>query len=173
MENENDMDDDLSLVIETLAGGASLIAEECAITGDVVLQGSAKVDGTVEGSITITNDQAILYISQNGKVKGEVRAAHVYIEGAVDGVVHAGTVTVAGVLNGDLYYTTALVVKNGAEIKGKIDKGVQEEQQADSTSGRVAGGNRQRPMILTQPKGANRQFQQVSPEVAAHAGAAT
>lgn len=120
--NASTADEDLNNIFETLSQGATLIAPECEIEGNLVLHGNISVDGHVVGSVTVDNPDAVLYVSESGEVTGELRAATVYVAGRVKGTVHAAIVTIAGSVDGDIHYTGTLSVKPGADIRGKIDK---------------------------------------------------
>lgn len=114
------IDADLAEAFKLMQAGASLFLEDCTFKGDLVLNSSAKIDGTVEGAVTINNNEAILYISPTGKITGEVRAARIYIDGAVNGVVQADEITVAGKFEGELHYKNNFIVKSGADVRGSI-----------------------------------------------------
>lgn len=114
--------------------GFSVFLKDCTFKGDLVLNSSAKIDGTVEGAITINNNDAILYISPTGRIAGEVRAARIYIDGAVNGVVSGDEITVAGKFEGELHYKNNFIVKSGADVRGSIVR--YDESETKPTQGR-------------------------------------
>lgn len=124
----NKMSKELAEIHEILKTGASLISEGCEFKGDLTLNGNAVIEGVVNGTITINNRDAVLYVSSTGMIVGEVIAATLYIDGGMNGTVHAGKITVAGKFDGDLHYRDCFVVKAGADITGTIGRDIRVEE---------------------------------------------
>jgi len=63
-------------------GDITLIASECQITGSIIINGNARIDGKVEGSVQATGD---LIIGTSGYLKADIEANTVSIAGEVHG----------------------------------------------------------------------------------------
>ena len=63
----------------------TLIAEGTTIRGDIEFNGGLHMDGAVEGSITAQGAQAVLTVSEKGRVSGEIRTPNAVINGQVKG----------------------------------------------------------------------------------------
>src|SRR5690554_6169968 len=64
-------------------GGKTIIAEGCAINGEISnLQGSLHVDGHIEGIVETSFDVSI---GHNGSISGMVKARSVFLSGELDG----------------------------------------------------------------------------------------
>jgi cytoskeletal protein CcmA (bactofilin family) len=100
----------------------SLIAVGTSIRGDVVFSGRLHVDGTVEGSLHGQGEHAILTLSCNAKISGEIAAPHVIINGVVNGDVCATErleLASGARVDGNVYYKV-MEMSAGAQINGKI-----------------------------------------------------
>jgi cytoskeletal protein CcmA (bactofilin family) len=107
----NNGPDKVSVLGPTLVFKGELIAEE-----DLVLK------GRVEGSIKHT---ASLKISQEGSVKGNIKAVSITVEGAVDGDLFGSesvTVQESAKVTGNIYSRKVSLIE-GARFKGSIDMG--------------------------------------------------
>ena len=117
---------ELTITAEDITGllqNGSLIAKGCRFKGELTLQGGVKIDGEVEGSVIVTGPNALVYVSESGRVIGEIHAANVVIDGQVKGQVRADhRATVYGKLEGDLYYGDKLVVEESADINGRVSR---------------------------------------------------
>lgn len=117
---------ELTISAEDITGllqNGSLIAKGCRFKGELTLQGGVKIDGEVEGSVIVNGPNALVYVSESGRVIGEIRAANVVIDGQVKGQVRADhRATVYGKLEGDLYYGDKLVVEESADINGRVSR---------------------------------------------------
>lgn len=109
--------------ITGLVQNGSLIAKGCRFKGDLILQGGIKIDGEVEGSVIVNGPNALIYVSETGRVIGELHAANVVIDGQVKGQVRADQrATVYGKMEGDLFYGDRLVVEESADINGRVSR---------------------------------------------------
>lgn len=100
----------------------SLIAAGTEIRGDVLFTGRLHIDGKVEGSIRADDADAVLTLSNQAQVLGEVVAPHIVINGAVTGDVTAGErleLASNARVEGNVYYKV-LEMSAGAQINGKI-----------------------------------------------------
>ncbi|MDP6829199.1 MAG: polymer-forming cytoskeletal protein [Pseudomonadales bacterium] len=74
-----------------LEKGVTLIAAHTRITGDVDFTDQLYVNGAIIGNITASSDdKAVLVISEDGSITGEVRVPKVVVNGTVEGNVYAG-----------------------------------------------------------------------------------
>ena len=100
----------------------SLIANGTQIRGDVTFNGRLHVDGSVEGALHGEGDNAVLTLSNSARVKGEITAPHVVINGEVDGDVTATQrleLAAGARVEGNVYYKV-MEMSAGAQINGKI-----------------------------------------------------
>lgn len=96
----------------------NVIGENSFFSGNFIINGSLRIDGTFEGK-TLQADQ--LYIGQTGKVKTSLTATSVIIEGLVVGNITASSrvmlMPTAKVL-GDIK-TPELIIQNGVILEGR------------------------------------------------------
>ncbi|MGA8279095.1 MAG: polymer-forming cytoskeletal protein [Rhodanobacteraceae bacterium] len=105
-----------------LAAITTLIAEGTVIRGDVQFSGGLHLDGMVEGSITADGADAVLTLSEKGRVNGEIRTSNAVINGEVSGdIVATERLELApkARVEGNVYYAV-LEMAAGAQINGKI-----------------------------------------------------
>lgn len=105
-------------------GGATmetLIGAGTTFQGDISFEGGIRVDGTVEGTIVAPDDSGSrLVITDQAKVKGEVRVPHVVVNGSVIGNVHSSErleLQRQARVEGDLYYEV-IQMEEGASVTG-------------------------------------------------------
>lgn len=101
----------------------SLIGQNTEIQGNIVFTGGLHVDGKVEGNITAPHDSgAILTLSEQGTIRGDVRVPNVILNGLVVGNVYAEE-QVELALNariiGNVYYKL-IEMAMGAEVNGSL-----------------------------------------------------
>lgn len=98
----------------------TLIGKDSELAGDFSVQGSARVDGKVNGNVTVTGT---LIVGASGSISGDVSAKSVVIGGEVLGDVEAPEkteLTATAKVLGDIS-TSVIVVDEKAIIQGKID----------------------------------------------------
>lgn len=98
--------------IETIVGRGTHIA------GDMNINGSAHINGTVDGSIEASG---FVTVSESGVVKGGIRGEYAIIGGIVGGNIEVkGKVALgkAGRLKGDVI-ATRLIIEDGAVFHGR------------------------------------------------------
>lgn len=105
----------------------SLIGTTTIIEGDVMFTGGLRIDGQVKGNVAATtgNPEAnsTLVVSESARIEGEIRAAHVVINGAVDGPIYVTEfleLQPKARVRGDVHYKT-LEIHLGATIDGKLE----------------------------------------------------
>jgi len=105
-----------------VAAITTLIAEGTVIRGDVEFTGGLHLDGMVEGSISAEGTDAVLTLSEKGRVIGEIRASNAVINGAISGdIVVADRLELASNarIEGNVYYKV-LEMAAGAQVNGKM-----------------------------------------------------
>lgn len=101
----------------------TLVGAKVVVRGDIVFSGGLHVDGTVVGTISAEpGTEALLVVSEKGRIEGEIRVPHVVIDGTVKGDIHApGKVELAARarIEGNIHYRL-LEMAAGAEVNGRI-----------------------------------------------------
>lgn len=101
----------------------SLIGASTKIEGNLFFKGGLRVDGHVKGSIIAeSGDTSMLVISEQAKVEGEVRVAHLVVNGEIIGPVYSSELLELqpkARITGDVYYK-ALEMHGGALVSGKL-----------------------------------------------------
>lgn len=100
----------------------SLIGQQTEVKGDIVFSGGLHIDGRIDGNIMAREDaEAMLTLSVQGTIKGEVRVPNVIINGTIDGHVYAEYVELApnARVIGNVYYDLIEMAK-GAEVNGSL-----------------------------------------------------
>ena len=103
----------------------TLLGADTRITGDVEFTGGLHVDGTVVGNIVALQDgtdEAVVSVSEDGVVKGNVHAPEVVLQGTVEGDVTATRRVELGatarVVGNVIYSLIEMAI--GAEVNGKL-----------------------------------------------------
>lgn len=111
----------------------SLIGQQTEIKGDIVFSGGLHIDGKIEGNIAAQDDSASIFIlSEQGSIKGEVRAPNIIINGTIIGNVYAEEhVELApnACITGNVYYKLIEMAK-GAEVNGNLVRSSEMENQS-------------------------------------------
>jgi len=101
----------------------SLIGISTNIEGNVRFQGGLRIDGHVKGNVVAEGDDpSMLVISEHAKVEGEVRVAHLVVNGEIIGPVYSSELLELqpkARITGDVYYK-ALEMHGGALVSGKL-----------------------------------------------------
>jgi len=101
----------------------TLIGAETVIEGDVRFEGGLHVDGTIRGNVLAeAGSDAVLILSEKGRIEGEVHVPRVILNGTVVGDVHAdGQVELASRarISGDVHYRL-IEMAMGAEVNGRL-----------------------------------------------------
>lgn len=99
---------------------ASILGPTLKFKGELTANEDLVIQGQVEGSIKHTSN---LTIGEAGKLKANVEADHVSIEGEVNGDIAGGTSVVvkeSANVDGNIYSPT-VTLREGATFNGKID----------------------------------------------------
>ena len=102
----------------------SLIGKQTEIQGDLSFKGGLHIDGKLKGDISANeNDkEAVLILSIEGEIMGDIQVPHVVINGKVHGDVHATEhleLAPEAHITGDVYYNL-LEMTIGSEVNGKL-----------------------------------------------------
>ena len=101
----------------------SLIGSTTSIHGDVHFKGGLRIDGHIKGNILAEEGlPSMLVISEKAKVEGEIRVAHLVVNGEIIGNVHSSDLLELqpkARINGDVKYK-ALEMHSGALVSGKL-----------------------------------------------------
>lgn len=111
----------------------TLIGKKAVVDGDISGKGNFKIDGTVDGSITIKGD---LVLGEKSMVTGNVTAKNIIIAGNVVGDIEASgqlTVKSTGIISGQ-QKCGSLIVEEGSSVVGKceISGKSEEDETADN-----------------------------------------
>lgn len=119
-------------------GVETLIGPRVVIRGDVHFSGGLYVEGTVVGAVIADEGcpDAMVTLSQNGTIEGEVRAPHVVVNGT---------------LRGDVYATGRIELNANARVQGNIYYQVVEMAAGAMISGRLIHGE-EPPRQLPKPE---------------------
>jgi cytoskeletal protein CcmA (bactofilin family) len=108
---------------------ATVIGPDAQFKGELSFQGGVRIDGQFEGSITTAGK---VFASKSGRLKAEVRAGSLAVEGTIDGNVVAEDrceLRASCTLRGDLKAAKLLVVE-GATFVGRCEVGPAASQAA-------------------------------------------
>ncbi len=97
------------------------IGRAVSIRGDIISHEDLMIDGDLDGKIMA--DQYRLTVGPNGKVRADIKAREVTIQGSVEGKVEATEKIIIrkdGTLVGDVKMA-GIVIEDGAYFKGSID----------------------------------------------------
>jgi cytoskeletal protein CcmA (bactofilin family) len=101
----------------------SLVCEGTVVQGHLRFVEGMRIDGEVQGDVTCeAGDRSMLVISENARVTGRVKAAHVIISGEVRGPVHASALLELqpkARIWGDVRYEL-LEMHQGAMVEGEL-----------------------------------------------------
>jgi cytoskeletal protein CcmA (bactofilin family) len=101
----------------------SLIGVTSTIEGNLLFKGGLRIDGHIKGNVIAdSGESSMLVISENARVDGEVRAAHVIVNGEINGPVCSSELLELqpkARISGDVFYK-ALEMMNGAVVTGKL-----------------------------------------------------
>ncbi len=101
----------------------SLIGLTTSIIGDVHFKGGLRIDGHVKGNVIADSaENSMLVISEQARIEGEVRVAHLVVNGEIRGSVYSSDLLELqpkARITGDVYYK-ALEMHGGAVVSGKL-----------------------------------------------------
>lgn len=101
----------------------SLIGLSTRIDGDLLFKGGLRIDGVVHGNVIAEpGEPSMLVISEHAQVHGEVRVAHLVVNGEIKGPVYSSELLELqprARITGDVYYK-ALEMHGGALVSGRL-----------------------------------------------------
>jgi cytoskeletal protein CcmA (bactofilin family) len=106
----------------------SCLSEGTDINGEVRFTDTLRVDASVSGSIV--SDSGNLIIGERGRVKANIEAGTVEVNGRVEGSITAKTkveIHASGRVHGDIF-TPALIIEYGAVFDGKCHMETKKEE---------------------------------------------
>ena len=105
----------------------SLIGATTVIEGDVVFAGGLRIDGQVKGNVVASGDPEVinstLVVSESARIQGEIRAAHVVINGVVEGPIFVSEfleLQPKARVAGDVHYKS-IEIHLGATLDGRLE----------------------------------------------------
>lgn len=118
----------------------SVVSAECCFQGTLSVQGSLRVDGTLEGSV---DNARHVIVGTDGKVLGDVTAQIVVCGGVIEGNVCADMLEVLAPasIKGDIR-AKKMIVEEGGRIEGlcviggATEEAAEEEQEEDEEDGK-------------------------------------
>lgn len=115
------------------AGKTTMIAKGTEVSGDVKFEGGLLVEGTIKGNVRAEEgSEALLRLSESGKIEGEIHVPNVVINGEVTGDVYSTAhveLAAKAVVNGNVHYKLIEMVM-GAEVNGSL---VHTQQKSSAT----------------------------------------
>ena len=122
----------------------SLIGASTRIEGNLYFQGGLRIDGQVKGNIIAeSGDTSMLVISEQAKIEGEIRVAHLVVNGEIVGPVYSSELLELqpkARITGDVFYK-ALEMHGGALVSGKLTHDQVEEQVLKLAPPKLAASN--------------------------------
>lgn len=101
-----------------------LIGSTTHIKGEVNFKGGLRVDGHITGNINAeAEESSVLVVSEHAKIKGQVRAVHLIVNGEIEGDVYSAELIELqpnARIVGNIYYK-ALEMHSGAKVTGKLN----------------------------------------------------
>lgn len=105
----------------------SLIGATTVIEGDVVFAGGLRIDGQVKGNVVASGDPEVinstLVVSESARIQGEIRAAHVVVNGVVEGPLFVSEfleLQPKARIAGDVHYKS-IEIHLGATLDGRLE----------------------------------------------------
>lgn len=108
------------------------IGEDSELSGDIRFSGGLHVEGRVKGNVIANDGEALLMVSEKGRIEGEVRVPNIILNGNVTGDVHANEHIELGAsarVTGNVFYHL-IEMAMGAEVNGNLVHRGQQQAQA-------------------------------------------
>lgn len=102
----------------------SLIGASTTIEGNILFKGGLRIDGHVKGNVVGDKEDhaTMLVVSSQAKIEGEIRVAHLIVDGEIIGPVYCSEMLELqpkARITGDVHYK-ALEMHGGALVAGKL-----------------------------------------------------
>lgn len=90
----------------------TVIAAGCDIQGELKLSCDMQVDGIIDGTMKLEKS---LVVSRTGRIKGEVWADKIIVNGQVEGICHANAIEILdkGIVSGSIYCDNLSIDRGG------------------------------------------------------------
>ena len=115
----------------------TIIGQNTRLEGDVRFSGGLHIDGRIKGNIIAENGaEAVLTLSEQGNVEGDVRVPNLILNGTVVGDVHVSDrleMAAQAKVTGDVFYHL-LEMAMGAEVNGNLVHRSEPQHQAEVDS---------------------------------------
>jgi cytoskeletal protein CcmA (bactofilin family) len=116
----------------------TIIGQHTHLQGDVSFSGGLHVDGRITGNVVAeAGTDAVLTVSELGRIEGEVRVPNLVLNGAVVGDVHASErveLAPQAKVTGNLFYHL-IEMAMGAEVNGNLVHRADAASRAEAESG--------------------------------------
>lgn len=99
----------------------ALVGPSITINGGLAGDEDVTIEGTVEGTVRFQDHSVI--VAEQGRVKADIYARDIRIEGTLDGDLHAEErvqISQTGVVNGNIN-APRVVMEDGCKFKGRVD----------------------------------------------------
>lgn len=108
----------------------TLVGIKTVINGDICFSGGLHIDGRVNGNISSSQDeQSLLIVGKNAKIKGDVKVHRAVVNGQVTGKLYVYDHLELGekaVIQGDVHYNL-LEMAVGSEVRGLMIPDIKQE----------------------------------------------
>lgn len=120
-----------------------LIGNTTHIKGEINFKGGLRIDGFITGNIHAEpGEPSVLIVSEHAKIKGQVRALHLIVNGVIEGDVYSAELIELqpnAHITGNIYYK-AIEMHSGAKVAGKLNPDM-EANASQVIKLSAAGGN--------------------------------
>lgn len=99
------------------SSASTLIAKGCSVSGELKVECDIQVDGIIEGQLHV---EGTLIVAESGRVKGDIYAKQIIVNGLLDGHCHAEHIQVLtkGRVNGKIW-SNNLSIESGGKFFGE------------------------------------------------------
>ena len=129
----------------------SLVADNMAVTGDVVFASGLRVDGRIDGNVTSAKDaNGLLVLSEKGTIKGAVRTWDAVINGTIIGDLHVDhflELQANARVTGNITYRQ-MQLECGAAVEGRLECA---EGELEASPGGTADREVREPNVIEMP----------------------
>lgn len=97
----------------------SVVSANMNVLGNIISDGVLDIDGQIDGNVRAE----VVTLRPNGRIRGDLMAAEVYVHGTVDGLIKAQAVNLfaTAIVRGIVMHES-LTVEDGAVVDGKLKR---------------------------------------------------